>query len=151
MSSPTPSEVVLKRPSAHLHPDKTDKGASAKRAKPASEAGSPPVAQTHKLQQAAVAELTQEVTVPPRETVSEGPQIYIALVDLFAGMRTIHVAAKTTRINFVLSAAAERCPFANKFAKRNKMIETLFEDFRKMDKEWATSFVADVLCQSHNW
>ena len=136
--------MVLKRPSAHLHPDKTH-STSAKRAKPAFEAGSSPADQTHTPHQAPVAELNPEVIVSPRKTVSEGPQIDIALVDLFAGLRTVHVAARTTRINFVLSAAAEKCPFANRLAKRNKIIETCFEDVRRMDKKWATYFVNDAL------
>ena len=78
-------------------------------------------------------------------TTDEGPQIDIALVDLFAGLRTVHVAAKSTRVNFVLNAAAEKCPFANRLARRNNIIEQLFEDVRKMDKKWANDFVSDAL------
>ena len=57
-----------------------------------------------------------------RETVSEGPQIDIALVDCFAALRTVYVAAQATRIHFVLSTAAEKCLFANTLARRNSFI-----------------------------
>ena len=36
-------------------------------------------------------------------------------------------------------------PFRKQFAKRDKIIETLFEDVRKMDKKCAKAFVADAL------
>ena len=38
----------------------------------------------------------------------------IAVVDLFAGLGAVHVAAEGTRANLVLAHAAEKCPFANK-------------------------------------
>ena len=63
--------------------------------------------------------------------VSEGLALDIALVDLFAGMRTVHVAARGTCIKIVLTAAAEKCPFANKLARTNQILETLFEDIQK--------------------
>ena len=52
-------------------------------------------------------------------TVNAGPAFDIALVDLFAGLRAVHVAARGTRITFVLTAAPEKCPFANQLAKNN--------------------------------
>ena len=55
------------------------------------------------------------------------------------------MAAKTTRVNFVLSAAVEKCPFASKLAERNHIIETLFEDIKRMDKKWAKAFVDDAI------
>ena len=82
---------------------------------------------------------------PLHKIANEGHSIDIALVDLFAGLRTVHVAAKTTRINFVLCASAEKCPFANKLAKNNKIYEKLFTDVKHMDKDWAKAFVADEL------
>ena len=54
--------------------------------------------------------------------VSEGLALDIALVNLFAGLRAVHVAAKGTRIKFVLTAAAEKCPFAEKLAKINHIL-----------------------------
>ena len=86
--------------------------------------------------------------VPSRQlqaTASEGHCTEIALVDLFAGLRTVHVAAKTTGIDFVLCASAEKCPFANKLAKKNKIAEKLFTDVKHMNKEWAKAFVADAI------
>ena len=82
---------------------------------------------------------------PLHRTTNEGHKIDIALVDLFAGLRTVHVAAKSTRVNFVLCASAEKCPFANKLAKKNKIIEKLFEDVKLMDKTWAKAFVSDAI------
>ena len=67
-------------------------------------------------------------------TVSDGPALDIALVDLFAGLRTVHVVAKGTRVTFVLTAAAEKCPSANKLAKTNKIREMSYEDIHKMDE-----------------
>ena len=87
---------------------------------------------------------TVPVALP--STVHGGPALDIALVDLFAGLRTVHVAAEGTRINFVLTSAAEKCPFANALAKKNNIIETLFEEIHDMDKAWATNFVAEALC-----
>ena len=87
-------------------------------------------------------------TVPPcqlQATANEGHCTEIALVDLFAGLRTVHVAAKTTGINFVLCASAEKCPFANMLAKKNKIAEKLFTDIKHMDKAWAKAFVADAI------
>ena len=71
---------------------------------------------------------------PLHKTINEGQSIDIALVDLFAGLRTVHVAAKSTRVNFVLCASAEKCPFANRLAKKNKNTEKLFTDVKHMDK-----------------
>ena len=44
-----------------------------------------------------------------------------------------------------MCAAAEKCPFANRLAKKNNIIEQLFEDVRSMDKKWAKDFVSDAL------
>ena len=86
-----------------------------------------------------------EAQAVSRETVSEGPQIDIALVDLFAGLRTVHAAAQVTWINSVLSTAAEECPFANKLAKRSSIIEMSYEDVKKTGQKLNKSFVADAL------
>ena len=75
----------------------------------------------------------------------DGPALDIALVDLFAGLRTVHVAAKGTRIKFVFTSAAKKSPFANHLAKKNNIIGTFLEDIRDMDKNWATIFVAEAL------
>ena len=83
--------------------------------------------------------------LPPHEALNDGQRIDIALVDLFAGLRTVHVAAKSTRVNFVLCAAAEKCPFANKLAKNNRIMETLFEDVRSMNKNWGKNFISDAI------
>ena len=47
---------------------------------------------------------------PLQRITNEGQTIDIALVDLFAGLRTVHVAAKSTRVNFVLCASADKMP-----------------------------------------
>ena len=78
-------------------------------------------------------------------TVNDGPALDIPLVDLFAGLRTVRVAARGTRIKFVLTAAAEKCPSANKLAKHNNIIETLFGNIRNMDETWAKSIVAEAI------
>ena len=83
--------------------------------------------------------------LPPHEALNDGQRIDIALVDLFAGLRTVHVAATSTRVNFVLCASAEKCPFANRLAKKSKILEVLFEDVRSMDKSWAKNFVSDAI------
>ena len=63
-----------------------------------------------------------------RRVANEGKQLDIALVDLFAGLRTVHVASEGTRANFVLAHAPETCPFANqidvKITLRSKCIQT---------------------------
>ena len=68
---------------------------------------------------------------PLHDIANEGHSTEIALVDLFAGLRTVHVAAKTTGINFVLCASAEKCPFANKLAKKNKIYDQAKKDWAK--------------------
>ena len=49
-------------------------------------------------------------------------EVRIAVIELFAGLRTTHVAAKAIK-NFyiVLFHAAEKCPFANQVARKNSM------------------------------
>ena len=69
----------------------------------------------------------------------------IAVVDLFAGLRTVHVAAEGTELKIGLSHAAEKCDFANHLSKKNKVQETLFEDVRHMKTDWAIAFVAEAL------
>ena len=82
--------------------------------------------------------------LPLHEALNDGQRIDIALVDLFAGLRTVHVAARNTQLEFVLCASAEKCPFANRLAVKNKIKEKLFVDVRHMDKAWAKAFVADA-------
>ena len=65
----------------------------------------------------------------------------IALVDLYEGLRTVHVAAEGTRANFVLSHAAEKCAFANKLALENKIKEVVHTNVQLLDKTWAKAFV----------
>ena len=67
------------------------------------------------------------------------------MVDLFAGPRTVHVAAEGTRANLVLAHAAEKCPFANKIAIKNKFAEKVHIDVRLLDSKWADAFVAEAL------
>ena len=69
----------------------------------------------------------------------------IALVDLFAGLRTVHVAIKGTQLQVVLSHAAEKCSFANGLAKKNGIKEKLYLDVRDMDLKWAESYVEEAL------
>ena len=67
------------------------------------------------------------------------------MVDLFAGLRTVHVAAEGTRANLVLAHAAEKCPFANKIAIKNKFAEKVHIDVRVLDSRWADAFVTEAL------
>ena len=55
------------------------------------------------------------------------------------------MAARSTRARFVLSAASEKCPFANKLASKNAIVETLFKDIKSLDKKWADKFVAEAI------
>ena len=76
---------------------------------------------------------------------NEGKQLDIAVVDLFAGLRTVHVAAEGTRANVVLANAVEKCPFANKIDVKNNIAEQVHTDVRLLDKTWADAFVAEAL------
>ena len=67
-------------------------------------------------------------------------------MDLFTGLRTVHIAAEGTRANFVLAHAAEKCPFANKVAVQNNIAEQVHTDVRLLDNQWADAFVAEALC-----
>ena len=50
----------------------------------------------------------------PAPQTNESPQmVRLAVVDLFAGLRTVHVAAKLAKVIIVLSHSAEKCKFAN--------------------------------------
>ena len=73
-------------------------------------------------------------------------KVNIAVVELFAGLRTTHVAATYVKnLNIVLSHAAEKCPFANKLAKKNRVKEKLFLDVSKMSQEWAIEFTKEAI------
>ena len=62
----------------------------------------------------------QDKSQRAKSTVNEGRQTKsIALVDLFAGLRTVHVAVKATQMKIVLAHAAEKCSFAHE-KKKNK-------------------------------
>ena len=79
----------------------------------------------------------------------EGSQVVrLAVVDLFAGLRTVHVAAKLAKFIIVLSHAAENCDFASEMAKTNESLETLIKDRRNMDDAWGTAFVDEVVASS---
>ena len=85
---------------------------------------------------------------PPRakSTANEGKQTkLIAFVDLFAGLRTVHVAVKGTQLKVVLAHAAEKCSFANGLAKKNNIQEKLYLDVRDMDLKWAEAYVEEAL------
>ena len=69
-------------------------------------------------------------------------KIHLALVELFAGLRTTHLAAKgLDSANIVMSHAAEKCEFANNLSVKNKVQETLYTDVRDMNEAWAKQFV----------
>ena len=54
---------------------------------------------------------------------------YLALVELFAGLRTTHLAARPLEdACIVMSHAAEKCEFANRLAAKNNVDETLHAD-----------------------
>ena len=73
-------------------------------------------------------------------------KVNIDVVELFAGLRTTHEAVKYVKnLEIVLSHAAEKCPFANKLAKKNKIKEKLFSDVEHMDETWAESFVKEAI------
>ena len=67
---------------------------------------------------------------------------YLALVELFAGLRTTHLAAKELdSACIVMSHAAEKCEFANGLSAKNRIQETLYTDVREMSEDWAKQFV----------
>ena len=56
----------------------------------------------------------------PSEPLISGKKVKLAIVDLFAGLRTVHVAArKLKNLIVVLSHAAENDAFANGLARNN--------------------------------
>ena len=78
--------------------------------------------------------------------MNESPKtIRSAVVDLFAGLRTVHLASKGTGIDVVLSYAAKKCQFANDLAAKNEIKEQLMDDVKKMDKHWAKRFVDEAI------
>jgi hypothetical protein len=80
-----------------------------------------------------------------RRQANEGKHLDVAAVDLFAGLRTVHVAAEGTRANLVLAHAAEKCPFANKIAIKNNIVQTVHTDVCLLDRTWADAFVAEAI------
>ena len=83
---------------------------------------------------------------PRRKDHSEGfSNTKVALVDLFAGLRTVHVATPGVEISVVVSHAAEKCPFANSLAKKNGIKEKVFKDVRDMDEGWEKSFIDEAI------
>ena len=67
------------------------------------------------------------------------------MVDLFASLRTVHVAAEGTSANFMLSNAAEKCAFASKVALKNNIKDIIHTNVQPVDETWAKAFVADAL------
>ena len=67
------------------------------------------------------------------------------MVDLFAGLRTVHVAAEGTRANIVFLQAAEKCAFANKLADKNKIKKGVHTNVQLLTETWAKAFIADAL------
>ena len=58
---------------------------------------------------------------------------YLALVELFAGLRTTHLAARHLEdVCIVMSHAAEKCEFANRLAAKNKFDEVLHTDVKSL-------------------
>ena len=53
---------------------------------------------------------------PKRLGQNEGQPKEVALVDLFAGLRTVHIAAPGVGMRISVCHAAEKCPFANALA-----------------------------------
>ena len=88
----------------------------------------------------------QDKSQRAKSTVNEGRQTKsVALVDLFAGLRTVHVAVKATQIKIVLAHATEKISFANDLAKKNNIQEKLYLDVRDLDLKWAEAYVDEVL------
>ena len=57
---------------------------------------------------------SQKPTDPAETTASDAqPKVKTLIIDLFAGLRTVHLAAKGTNLEILGSFAAEKCPFAN--------------------------------------
>lgn len=74
-----------------------------------------------------------------------GTEIRLAAIELFAGLRTTHVAAKSVHnLSIVLSHAAEKCPFANHLARKNGIQEKLFLDVANLNDQWASDFVDEA-------
>ena len=70
---------------------------------------------------------------------------YLALVELFAGLRTTHLAARQLEdVCIVMSHAAEKCEFANRLAAKKKVDEVLHTDVRSIGETWAKSFVEEA-------
>ena len=64
--------------------------------------------------------------------------VELAVVDLFAGLRTSHVAAASTKHRIVvLSHAAECCELANRLAKKT----IPHTDVAALTEEWATVYI----------
>ena len=88
---------------------------------------------------------------PPKVPVLKGrrdesrKKTYLALVELFAGLRTTHLAAQVLEeVCIVMSHAAEKCDFANRLAVKNKVDEVVHTDVKAMGEAWAASFVEEA-------
>ena len=69
----------------------------------------------------------------------------LALVELFTGLRTTHLAARHLEdVCIVMSHAAEKCEFANRLAAKNKVDEVLHTDVRSLSETWAKPFVEEA-------
>ena len=75
-----------------------------------------------------------------------GKELKIAIVELFAGLRTSHLAAKQVKnLTVILAHAAEKCSFANSLAAKNNISEKVFTDVAHLDSKWAEDFVNEAL------
>lgn len=69
----------------------------------------------------------------------------LAIVELFAGLRATHAAARKVKgLKIVLAQSAGKCASANVLASKSKIAKTLFEDVRSLDDKWATSVVEEA-------
>lgn len=80
---------------------------------------------------------------------SESPkQIRVALLEMFAGLRTCHLAVRKVKcMKFVVSHAAECCEFANALARKNEIEEVLHKDVQLLNEDWASDFIAEAVKQ----
>ena len=66
-------------------------------------------------------------------------------MELFAGLRTTHLAAKgLDSAKIVMSHAAEKCESAGNLSVKNRVQETLDTDVRDMNEAWAKQFVEEA-------
>ena len=142
-----PSQQTAALPAPPWKPQQNTGETPAVPSSPAEERTAPPWKPQQKASAAPLRDIpAPKVPVLKARRNESRKKLYLALVELFAGLRTTHLAARVLEdVDIVMSHAAEKCDFANRLAEKNKIDEILHTDVKELGETWAQSFVDEAV------